>query len=196
MQFFKFSLVVLLAFASTGLAQLFAPRSPDCTAVKYVVIDSYEVQLYDENIHGQGPTLRLFDKLPSPDCYRKQKKRVSLSARTDLYLRDSRTSLMIYDRGLFDFVYSFGKSLLNLTPFAFLSGALSIIECSLAIYNAATKDVRELDWPCPMHVFTSFSDPRNRFPPPGRALQMLCLAEPPRQTPSAQSPPAQKNSTH
>lgn len=129
----------LLLLVGSSLAHPTASADP-CAPTKYVVLSSHEIAPYDASLHGTSPTLRLFDKRPNANCYKKTDKTVVVSPRTDLQVRDPRTSLMLYDRG----ILGWAASLLKFTPFGFLATALSIGECSLAIYNAATKE--EQDW--------------------------------------------------
>lgn len=97
-----------------------------CQSIKYVVVDTFNVEVYDQSTHGSAHSLRLFDRMPSSTCYDNMAmKTVALSSRTDVQVRDPETGLILYDRGFFQW----GLSLLKYTPFAFIGSAFALGGC-------------------------------------------------------------------
>ncbi|KAH6711943.1 hypothetical protein BKA61DRAFT_677156 [Leptodontidium sp. MPI-SDFR-AT-0119] len=129
---FTVSLIALTNLASTGVVVQSVEVVPrDCSPVKWVVISSHEIQIYNETIHGSPKSLRLFDKLPN-DCpgniIAMKRSELEASPRKDIQLRDTRTGLstFVYKRGF----WSVAKSIFKYIPYASaVIGAFDAIDC-------------------------------------------------------------------
>jgi hypothetical protein len=136
-----FSCFMLLSLLFLSVINGLSTTQPDiiassCQSVRYVVVDTFNVEVYDQSIHGSAYSLRLFDRMPSSACYNNMvMKTVALSSRTDVQVRDPKTGLILYDRGFFQWA----ASLLKYTPFAFVGAALSLGSCVITFVQVDGK---------------------------------------------------------
>ncbi|KAH8897232.1 hypothetical protein GQ53DRAFT_507245 [Thozetella sp. PMI_491] len=90
------------------------PAVRDCAIVRWVVIDSHEIEIYDEVIHGTSKSLRVFDKLSagcSGNLLAMRHSDIELSTRSDVQIRDPETGLstFLYKRGFLSWARSIFK---------------------------------------------------------------------------------------
>jgi len=77
-----------LLLLSRSLLAYPTASSDDCAPVKYVVLGNHDIALHEKALHGDAPSLRIFNKFANTNCYKKKDRTVELSSRTDLQLRD------------------------------------------------------------------------------------------------------------